>query len=121
MGHAWSVIGRELGISRQAAQQRFGQATPEAELNGTMRTIGQVTAFNEMEILKHEGAAGNHLVAFGPLYLTVQASSQQWEHLRVTTVWMGDLRRQLEQSGWVYVGTWFPFRYFKRPTGLPLA
>lgn len=118
MGHPWAVIGKALGISRQATQQRFGQPGFDPEMNGTRRTIGQATAFNEMEILKYEGEAGNHLVDFGPLFLIVEASDQQWEHMRVTLVWMGDVRRQLEQAGWVYVGTWFPFRYFKRPKGI---
>lgn len=120
MGHSWAVIGQELGISRQAAQQRFAQAGIAAAEPGTRRIIEGATAFNEMEMLKIEGEAGNHLVSFGPLYLEVEASQHRWEHMRVTSVFMGPLRHQLEQSGWQYVGTWFPFRYFKRPMGVPV-
>ena len=29
-GHSWAVIGASLGISRQAAQQRFGSRHPES-------------------------------------------------------------------------------------------
>ena len=119
MGHSWSVIGGELGISRQAAQQRFGPGRDQAVSDESTRRIVGATALNEMAILLKEGRRGNHLVSFGAGYLMVQGSDQRWEHLRVTTIFMGDLKRQLGQAGWEYVGTWFPFRYFKRPLGTP--
>lgn len=121
MGHSWAVIGRELGISRQAAQQRFGSVEMTSAEPGTRRIIEGATAFNEMEMLKVEGERGYHLVSFGPLYLDVEASTQRWEHMRITAVVMGSLRSQLEQSGWQYVGSWFPFRYFKRRLGVPVG
>jgi hypothetical protein len=113
-GHSWAVIGAQLGISRQAAQQRFGPGADASDaFPAEVRKVG-ATAINEMAILKSEGRAGNHLVSFGAGYLLLESSERRWEHMRVTTIFMGDLKRQLERAGWEYVGTWFPFRYFKR-------
>jgi len=48
-----------------------------------------------------------------PLYLAVERSPQRWAHRRVTLP-SRPTQRRLEQGGWTAVGTWFPFRYFKR-------
>ena len=73
-GHSWDAVGRVLGVSRQAAQQRF--AAPSAGAAGTAdargteparRVLTGVTAFTEMGVLEVEGAPGWHLVDFGPL------------------------------------------------------
>jgi hypothetical protein len=102
-GHSWDAIGRVLGVSRQAAQQRF--RSPEAPEG---RRVIKATAFNEVEILEREGREGNHLVDFGPMYLVVEPSEQEWEHLRV-------VGRREPEGDWELVGRWFPFRYYKRP------
>jgi hypothetical protein len=109
---SWAAIGEHLGITRQAAQQRFA---PEAEGEPTdsVRRIHGATAFNEMQILAEEGKAGFHLVGFGALYLSVKASRHAWEHRRETALTDGK-RARLEAAGWTYVGGWFPFQYFKR-------
>jgi hypothetical protein len=116
MNHSWASIGDVLGISRQAAQQRFNPNT--ANVSGqdetATRRITGAHAFNEMAILKVEGKAGNHLVGFGPLYLLVQESDRQWEHKRVTN-FSWQKREDLESKGWTYVGAWLPFLYYKRP------
>jgi hypothetical protein len=31
LGHSWSELAAALGVSRQAAQQRFGSPSPEPE------------------------------------------------------------------------------------------
>ena len=124
-GHSWEAIGRLLGVSRQAAQQRFAAtadagapapapnpATPER------RVVTGVTALGEMDVLEAEGARGWHLVDLGPLYLVLERSAQTWRHRRLTLPSRATQRR-LERDGWVVVGTWFPFRYFKRDTGEP--
>lgn len=119
-GHSWEAIGRLLGVSRQAAQQRF--AAPSAGAAGTAdargteparRVLTGVTAFTEMGVLEVEGAPGWHLVDFGPLHLVVERSPRRWAHRRVTLPARATQRR-LEQGGWTAVGTWFPFRYFTR-------
>jgi hypothetical protein len=104
-GYSWDAIGGVLGVSRQAAQQRFRSI--KAEDGDGRRVITGVHALNETEILAREGRAGNHLVGFGPLYLIVEPSERQWEHKRV-------LGRKLSGDDWEFVGSWFPFRYYKR-------
>jgi hypothetical protein len=110
----WSEIGAELGITRQAVQQRFAPEEVPQSLTKSSRTIPGATAFNEMQILEHEGKAGYHLIGFGPLYLTVMASPHVWEHRRMLSFNMTSEREYMETEGWAYVGSWFPFHYFKR-------
>ena len=113
MGASWAAVGDVLGISRQAAQQRFGRAQ---ETRRGRREITGAHAFNEMRILADEGEAGYHLVGFGPLVLQVEASDHPWEHKRVTSLrGLSAVRPKLEADAWTYVGSWFPFHYFKRP------
>jgi len=116
LNHSWAAIGDILGISRQAAQQRFNpnnSSGNDTEQNSTKRITG-AHAFNEMALLEVEGKAGNHLVGFGPLYLLVQESTKQWEHKRVTNFsWQN--KDDLEKDGWLYTGSWLPFQYYKRP------
>ncbi|MBN2257579.1 MAG: hypothetical protein JW704_07120 [Anaerolineaceae bacterium] len=110
----WSEIGAEMGITRQAVQQRFAPEEMLQTQATDIRTIPGATAFNEMQILEHEGKAGYHLVGFGPLYLTVKASNQKWEHRRLFSFNMTEELNFMEKDGWTYVGSWFPFHYFKR-------
>jgi hypothetical protein len=117
-GHSWEAIGSLLGTSRQAAQQRFSaRAEPDAT-TPDRRVVTGVTAFTEMAILEAEGARGWHLVEFGPLYLVLERSPHRWVHKRVTLPARASQRR-LEHDGFTAVGTWFPFRYFKRPLDAP--
>ena len=116
INHSWASIGGVLGISRQAAQQRFNPNSAEhGDFDETRtRRISGAHAFNEMELLRVEGKAGNHLVGFGPLFLLVQESEQQWEHKRVLN-FPRHAKEGLESKGWIYVGAWLPFLYYKRP------
>jgi hypothetical protein len=117
-GHSWEAIGSLLGTSRQAAQQRFSaRAEPDAA-TPDRRVVTGVTAFTEMAILEAEGARGWHLVDFGPLYLVLERSPHRWIHKRVTLP-VRATQRRLEQDGFTAVGTWFPFRYFKRSLDAP--
>ena len=109
---SWAAIGEHLGITRQAAQQRFAPG-PDAVPADSVRRIEGATAFNEMQILAEEGRAGFHLVGMGALYLLVKASRHVWEHRRETALTDGK-RTRLEAAGWSYVCGWFPFQYFKR-------
>lgn len=115
-GNSWAAIGERLGITRQAAQQRFSIEPPgdSAELDSS-KLIQGATAFNEMQLLEYEGAQGYHLTGFGPWFLSLQSSNQQWEHRREIALTIHRRRDQLEKAGWTYVGAWFPFHYFKRP------
>jgi hypothetical protein len=123
-GHSWEAIGALLGTSRQAAQQRFAPRGETAGENDgaapapARRVITGATAFTEMALLEAEGARGWHLVDFGALHLVVERSPQRWEHRRVTLP-ARKAQTRLEGDGFSAVGTWFPFRYFKRPLGAP--
>src|SRR5690625_5056243 len=50
-GHSWEAIGRTLGMSRQAAQQRFGRDAGEApERQDGRCSDPSMSAFNEMTV-----------------------------------------------------------------------
>lgn len=118
-GHSWDAIGRRLGMSRQAAQQRFGRALSVPPTgNAKTRTLRPLTAFNEMEVLRRAGRYGWHSIDYGPLFHVVARSSQEWEHRRVYA-W-SPAQRKLEVAGWQRIGSlWFPWAYFARPTAKP--
>lgn len=125
-GSSWEAIGSALGMSRQAAQQRFGHrpaASPVAEwdtlpLAGEHRQLVGLTAFNEMEQLNEWGRHGWHSVGFGPLFHDVERTPVQWEHRRA--VIGSRTARDLEAKGWERIGTmWFPWMYFKRRLDVP--
>ncbi|MGK5732284.1 hypothetical protein [Streptomyces sp. URMC 124] len=115
-GHSWDTIGRLLGVSRQAAQQRFaakGGTVPEG--SSERRILTPLTAFNEMAALTEAGLDRWELVGYGPLYHAVEASDRQWEYRRVPLAVAGR-RRRMEADGWTEVGSGhFPWSYFKRP------
>jgi len=124
-GHSWDAIGRLLGVSRQAAQQRFGPAGPP-ETTGPERRVGAgtperrvltpLTVFDEMPVLEREGRRGWHVVDYGTLFHVVEASDRVWEHRRA--VWSPAASRTLAADGWVLVGgVSFPWGYWKRPLG----
>jgi len=121
-GHSWEAIGQVLGVSRQAAQQRFASPRPagvESGSNPPRRVIAPVTAFTEMAALEHAGRRGWHVVSSGTLHHTVEKSPWQWEHRR--TVWSTGARlRRMVDDGWEVAGPLsFPWTYFKRRTDRP--
>ena len=118
-GWSWEAIGSALGMSRQAAQQRFGHNKPVATTDTTEhRQLVGLTAFNEMEQLDAWGRHGWHSIGFGPLFHDVEKSDVQWEHRRAV---VGSRKaRDLEADGWERIGNlWFPWVYLKRPIDLP--
>ena len=124
-GHSWDTLGRLLGVSRQAAQQRFGggtapgSAAPDGPDGAPRRVLGPVTAFDEMAALAHAGRHGWHSVGYGTLHHVLEASDVQWEHRRVP--WSPVRGRQrLEAEGWRLVGgSTFPWGYWARPLDVP--
>lgn len=116
-GHSWDAIGKVLGMTRQAAQQRFGDRAP-VQSGPTTRVLSPLTAFNEMEALARAGREGWHSVAYGALFHVVEKSDQQWEHVRLFLA--TDAARALERGGWRRIDSgWFPWIYLKRPLGIP--
>lgn len=126
-GHSWDAIGRVIGVSKQAAQQRFGREGPP-RTDGPERRVGTgtperrvltpLTAFDEMAVLEQEGLRGWHVVDYGPLFHVVEASDQPWEHRRV--VWSPVAARSMALDGWTLIRTGtFPWGYYKRPLRRP--
>ncbi|MET9777557.1 hypothetical protein ABZ023_25410 [Streptomyces sp. NPDC006367] len=117
-GQSWETVGGVLGVSRQAAQQRFaGKAGPAPDLSGEAerRVLTPLTAFNEMQALAEAGREGWHVVDYGPFFHVVEKSAHPWEHRRVPFA-VGPRRRRLEDEGWTQAGPGsFPWRYYKRP------
>jgi hypothetical protein len=114
-GLSWTEIGEALGISKQAAQQRFrpGELADEqaVESGDEIVRLG-ATAFNELRILREEGLRGRELVRVGALALVFRPSGQRWEYLRRVGAWPSP-----GAQGWTHVGSWLPFHYYKRPMG----
>lgn len=118
-GHSWASLGAVLGMSRQAAQQRFGARTGDAHddgrSDGQERWLGPVTAFDEMAELEIAGRQGWRTVGAGMLKHRVRRTTTQWEHKRV--VWTGPVRR-FEIDGWQVAIRAFPWIYLVRDTGV---
>ena len=112
--HSWADIGNLLGISRQAAQQRFSQANAPDETCSGKRRINWATGDDEMHVLNVVGAEGYHLVGLGGVSMELEQSDHLWEHRREECSELDGKQSALEAEGWQYVGRWFPFHYFKR-------
>lgn len=117
-GHSWQAIGEVLGLTRQAAQQRFGKDDGEEPGDTEERWLGPVTAFDEMDELARAGRLGWHTVGAGLLRHRMVRTPTQWEHKRV--VWTGSLARHTRE-GWQLGCRAFPWVYLVRDTGLPVA
>jgi hypothetical protein len=111
-GMSWAEIGALIGISKQAAHQRFGSRDEAiaAERDARVVRLG-ATAFNEMAILRAEGDQGNELVDTGMLQLIFRATPDRWAYRRVVSAGPS---AALERAGWTYVSSWFVFHYYKR-------
>lgn len=121
-GHSWDAVGQVLGVSRQAAQQRFGSSAPPAEPSSQdgprRKVLSPLTAFTEMAVLEAEGRRGWHVVDYGTLFHVVEASEHQWEHRRVS--WGPGVRRRMADDGWQLIrNTAFPWGYYTRETSRP--
>ena len=107
-GHSWDTIGRLLGVSRQAAQQRFGNnvgAVDDLSMPGrpARKLLTPLTAFDEMLVLEREGRRGWHSIDYGTLYHLVEASPWQWQHRRI--MWGSPSRKRLQDEGWELIKT----------------
>jgi len=121
-GLSWAGIGGLLGISRQAAQQRFSidantvhSDEPNFDTQDPRRIVRNgVTAFNEVEILKEEGLKGRKVVGATWLTLYFTQTNATVENIRVVSLRGPSLIKEYETTGWTHALTWFPYRYFTR-------
>ena len=123
-GVSWSAIGAELGMTRQAAQQRFGDATPADASDAASlatdddpeyRWLGPVTAFDEMAELELAGRSGWHTVEAGMLRHRMVRTDTQWANKRL--IGRGPSRRD-EADGWIVACHFFPWVYLIRDLGV---
>ena len=114
-GCTWEQVGAILGMTRQAAQQRYGRAGLGAgpAAGPESRELRPLSAFNEMAVLSRAGRYGWHSVGYGPLVHRVVRDVVQWEHTRT-------FGRPPEGAGWQPVGAgWGWWTYWARPTTEP--
>lgn len=114
-GMSWSDVGTTLGISKQAAQQKFGlpeDNTPDHSDDLRLVKV-KATAFDEIAVLHYEGERGFELISVGLQALLFRPSPLRWAYRR--TIGLTHKDKALESEGWVHVATWFLFHYFKRP------
>jgi hypothetical protein len=97
-GCSWEQIGAVLGISRQAAQQRYGSLDPDVVVQPHQRVLRPLTAFNEMAVLNTAGRYGWHSVGYGFFYHLVELDDRQWEHARTI------FGRKPHGDGWAPIG-----------------
>lgn len=119
-GLSWTDVGEILGVTRQAAQQRFARSSvvadtpePSSDSSETITRTG-MTAFNEVSTLEEEGRNGNALVGAAPLKLFFSPRGVPQENIRVTALRAAPVIKGHESNGWTYVLTWYPFHYFTR-------
>ena len=110
-GISWAALGRELGMTRQAVQQRFGARTDSAEPGVRERWLGPVTAFNEMAELELAGRLGWHTVGADVLRHRMLQTDTQWEHRRVLWTKPAHL---YQTDGWEIGCRAFPWLYLVR-------
>lgn len=118
-GCTWEQVGGVLGMTKQAAQQRYGRrdelAVPEpASAGPRTMTLAPLSAFNEMRVLERAGRHGWHSVGYGALFHVVERSEVQWEHART------GIASRPRGDGWERVGGgWVLWSYWARPTSEP--
>lgn len=107
---SWARIGAVLGISRQAAHQRFmvNEGLPGAE----DRIVGHVTRADEVEALRAAGLQGWWPVESRHGEHVVRHSGTSWEVQRVSAVSIGKLPSEAE--GWTVATTRFPDCFYIR-------
>jgi hypothetical protein len=116
-GMSWGEVGDALGITKQAAQQRF-RSDPVADAIRAPDLIEVrlgAHAFNEVGILRREGLDGHELVGTSALALVFRRSDHPWEYQRLIAVSAAFVMGKMSRAGWTHVSSWFPFHYFKRP------
>ncbi len=124
-GLSWEEIGAALGVTRQAAQKRFATGDHPDGADGAGADQGPgllgrvtrtgVTAFNEVGILREEGAAGRRLVGAEMFKLHFEQTDRPWNNLRVTSLRRERTVAAMTAEGWTFALSWFPFHYFTRP------
>lgn len=120
-GLSWADVGAVMGISRQAAQQRFAPSstfmsvgTVGTDRDGLLVRSG-MNAFNEVAAMEDEGRKGNELVGAAPFKLYFAPRDGRWENMRISALRRrSSVIEQYEDEGWTHAFTWSPFVYLTR-------
>lgn len=116
-GHTWEAVGLVLGISKQAAQQRFAEdeeTVMKVDSTEPQQLVRRAILLNEMDIMEQEGRKGWKLVAVGVLQLRFERTAVRWEYVRRVEPGPSD-RRAMAAQGWERVGSSTLWHYFRRP------
>jgi|GEM_PF-2932922 len=115
-GARWEQIGEILGVSRQAAQKRFGESFDDS-VTPSEKRVTMVTAFNEVAILAEEGAAGYEVVRAGWGVLYFRHVGHAVENVRRVSLSLrqSSVISEMEEQGWKFVFRWTPYTYYTRP------
>lgn len=117
-GVSWTEIGRAVGTSRQAVQQRFDPhylpgGTPDQSSGTVTRVLGPVTRAEEMHHLAEAGAQGWRLLhAFHGEHV-LERDNKCWEIKRVSILSARPLPSS--KKGWAAAATRFPDCFYIRP------
>ena len=115
-GISWAALGRELGMTRQAVQQRFGSRTQDPASGPQERWLGPVTAFDELAELDAAGRLGWRTIGVDLLRHRMLRTDTQWEHRRV--LWTRPAHH-FESEGWQVGSRSFPWLYLVRDLHIP--
>ncbi|GAA1188282.1 hypothetical protein HNR09_000269 [Nesterenkonia xinjiangensis] len=112
-GLSWARIGKHLGISRQAVQQRFDPSyhEDESDADGT-RTLGPVSRVEELDHLNAAGAEGWRPIRSLHGQHIMQRDRRHWEVRRVSVLTAGSMPS--ENDGWRAATTRFPDCFYIR-------
>lgn len=112
-GLSWAKIGKALGISRQAAQQRFDTRRTEAiQATETMRIVGPVSRNEEVEQINAAGRQGWKLIRSLHGEHALELDDETWEVTRVSIFSLRAL--PAASDGWEAASTRFPDCFFIR-------
>lgn len=112
-GLSWAKIGKALGTSRQAAQQRFDTRRTEAiQATETLRIVGPVSRNEEVEQINAAGKQGWKLIRSLHGEHALELDGNSWEVTRVSIFSLRTL--PAASDGWEAAATRFPDCFYVR-------
>lgn len=110
-GCSWAEVGAALGVTKQAAQQRF-RIPSDKEAPAGLRTLGPIDRQHEAEALAQAGLEGWRLVETRMHTHALEHTGDRWEIVRRSLFQPGALPRQRE--GWQAASVRFPDAFYQR-------
>lgn len=116
-GATWAQIGDEIGSSRQAAQQRFGDLVPpnpSPVASRDVEVVEPVTLAEEVAVLAQRGRDGYMVTDVGAQQMVFMKTATPIEHRRVPMLAHGPTADEYRADGWEIAVRAFPFLYLAR-------